>query len=47
MAEKKLHAILLQYKDNPIILQKIDNFIGNILPKQINGFLEKEKRHEL
>ena len=47
MAEKKLNAILLQYKDNPIILQKIDNFIGNILPKQINGFLEKEKRLEL
>ena len=46
MAEKKLQTILLQHKDNSIILQKIEHFIGNILPKQINAFLEKEKRHE-
>ena len=41
MAEKKLNAILLQYKDNPVVLQKIENFIGTILPKQIHVFLEK------
>ena len=46
MAEKKLNAIMLQHKDNPVILQKIEHFITNILPKQINTFVEKEKRHE-
>ena len=47
MAEKKLNAIMLQHKDNPVILQKIEHFIANILPKQFNTFVEKEKRHEL
>ena len=47
MAEKKLNAILLQYKDNPVVLQKIENFIGTILPKQIHVFLEKERRQEI
>ena len=47
MAEKKLSAILLQHKNNPVIIQKIEHFITNILPKQVNTFVEKEKRHEL
>ena len=46
MAEKKLRTILLQHKSNPVLIQKIEHFIDSILPKQINAFLEKEKRHE-
>ena len=47
MAEKKLQMLLDQYKESPSILQKIEEFIDNSLPKQILNVVEKEKRHEL
>ena len=46
MAEKKIKELCVQYKDHPLILSKIDDYIENQLPKQIQTCIKRERRHE-
>ena len=46
MSEGKIKILLEKYRDHPSILAKIEEFIENTLPKQIQSFMEREKRQE-
>ena len=47
MAEKKIKELSVRYKDRPLILSKIDDYVENQLPKLIQTFIEREKRQEM
>jgi len=47
MAMHHLQQVLKKYKDQPNILQKIDDFMEHKFPKQVSAFVEKELRRQL
>ena len=47
MSSKALKILTEKYKNNPVILTKITEYIEKQLPKQINAFIDREKRKEL